>query len=43
MVKLKQSYVFWGLKTLELATQAVLKDPDKAAAIKKLLDEAATP
>lgn len=35
--ELKEGYIFMGLKTLELATQTVLKDADKAAALRKLL------
>ena len=34
---LKQTYLFLGQKTLELATQAVLKEPDKATALARLL------
>jgi predicted short-subunit dehydrogenase-like oxidoreductase (DUF2520 family) len=34
---LKQVYLFLGQKTLELATQAVLKEPQKASAIANLL------
>ena len=36
---LKRSYLFWGQKTLELATQAVLKEPDKADALRRLLEQ----
>ncbi len=39
LADLKQSYEFLGLKTLELATQAVLKDPDKAEAVKRTLQQ----
>lgn len=34
---LKRAYLFWGQKTLELATQAVLKEPEKAKALAQLL------
>ncbi len=34
---LKQDYIFWGLKTLELATRVVLKEPDKADTLRKIL------
>jgi predicted short-subunit dehydrogenase-like oxidoreductase (DUF2520 family) len=37
--ELKQVYRFMGQKTLELATQAVLKEPDKASAIATLLKD----
>ena len=36
---LKRSYLFWGQKTLELATQAVLKEPDKVVALRRLLEQ----
>ena len=36
---LKRSYLFLGQKTLELATQAVLKEPDKADALHRLLEQ----
>jgi predicted short-subunit dehydrogenase-like oxidoreductase (DUF2520 family) len=35
--ELKENYIFMGLKTLELATQTMLKDPEKVAALHKLL------
>lgn len=38
MDQLKEDYIFLGLKTLELATRSVLKDPKKAAAVKKVLE-----
>lgn len=34
---LKHAYLFLGQKTLELATQAVLKEPEKAKALAQLL------
>jgi predicted short-subunit dehydrogenase-like oxidoreductase (DUF2520 family) len=37
LAPLKQAYLFLGQKTLELATQAMLKEPEKASAIAKLL------
>lgn len=36
---LKTFYAFMGLKTLDLALQDVLKEPDKAEAVRKVLEE----
>ena len=37
--ELKETYLYWGLKTLALARRVILKEPEKAAALQGLFEE----
>jgi len=39
LTELKEAYLYWGLKTLDLAKRALLKEPEKATALQRLFEE----